>query len=84
MCESYTSKVIKELATLKDYIFVDFSINVDGSHCLLVQRTEHQYFEKKIYREDKKDPKEMALSIYNQVEAYWTGWGFKKGLRNTK
>ena len=82
MYKSYYDKVIETIKETKKYPLVLFSVNVDGSVCLLVKRKDRQYYEKKLQRvEILESSDDMAKHIIACVEAYWTGWGFKKGLR---
>lgn len=83
MHKSYFDVVIEKIEEAKNYPFINFSINVDGTACLLVKRQDHQYYERKFQNNElNKDSTKMAQSIIDKVEAYWTGWGFKKGLRD--
>jgi len=82
--EPYTDRVLKEIAKKSDYPFVDFSIQVNGTYNLVIKREDKQYFETQYTKEDKiEDVSKMADKIVKQTEAYWTGWGFKKGLRDS-
>ncbi|WP_305910512.1 hypothetical protein Q9L42_020380 (plasmid) [Methylomarinum sp. Ch1-1] len=67
-----------------EYKIVRLELDVDKAW-VFIKRKERQYFEQEIpLRELEKDSQELAERIVRLVENYWTGWGYKKGLRDLK
>ena len=78
----FTTKVKTAIDSIKKYPLVNLEINVDGMACLLVKYADRKYYEECVTRENMKlGAEELAKLIVARVEAYWTGWAFKKGLR---
>jgi hypothetical protein len=79
---TFATQVKRIIATLKNYPLVDFSINVDGSYCLLVKYADRRYFERCWYRQEirGKSAEEVANWIVAMVESYFNGWAVRTGL----
>jgi hypothetical protein len=78
----FSTLVVQIIATLKNYPLVDFSINVDGSYCLLVKYEKNRYYERCLSRQEirGKSAEEVANWIVAMVESYFNGWAVRTGL----
>jgi hypothetical protein len=63
-------------------LFVKFDLDVDGTGSVLIKREERQYFEQTYTREQMRmRAEDISDLIIRQTEAYYTGWGHKRRIK---
>lgn len=67
----YIPVIDKVKKKIPEYNIIDFSINVDGSACLMIKFTEHDYYQRKLTNEEmKQHPTEIANLIKREAQQF--------------